>query len=699
MDAPRELQAARTIDAIAAHSIDARRETNAVLREHSKGTIVRLERRVLVNLALAARVRNAWRSRRGRLGPIVDVAFTLIWRFRMPRVRQLGCALIALASVSVATISAQTSAPLSGRQWVSAVRDGASRQADTARQAGAARESRGNRQARVGASAQVDRDSLRAVRAARAAQTAFELKRRRLLPVIPAGSGGRCDVRLGRFCYWHDDDESEPPSEPASIVKERDGFIARLDSLAREVPGDGWIAGQRVRYLVESRDARRAVEAASACEAQLWWCRAVEGFALHALGDRLGADSAFSAALGAMPNDERCRWEDISAILPDRASSRYKKLACDARRAFADTLWWLAQPLWSVPGNDRRAEHFARHVMSRLERESRTPYEMGWGEDTHELLVRYGWPTSWSRDPGSFYDMTATNVVGYEPHPSFDFIPDDSAVAAPWDADADRWKLHNDAALSRYTPRRTRRFGRIDVQMSRFARGDSMLVVATSDVRSDTLVRGNDVFGALSLSTGPSVSPRVAEARVSAGRSFARVVVPNERVLASMELRDTVKQEAARARRALPPLRALDERGTVVSDVLLYENPQPNDATLEDVMSRALGRLAIPRRTKLGAFWELVRAAPRSDSVTYTLTVTPRDASWLRRMAARVGLGEPIAPVHIRFTEPIGDARVTARTLAFDLSRLSEGKYDVKLTASLAGGEFGSSERRVEIRR
>lgn len=542
-------------------------------------------------------------------------------------------------------------------------------------------------------------DSLRALRAARDAQSAFELRRRRLLPVVPSGSGGRCDVRLGRFCYWHDDDDSDPPDEPQTIAKAREEFTAQLDSLARRSPGDAWIAGQRVRYLVESRAATRAVEAASECEAESWWCRALEGFALHALGDGSGADSAFDAALASMPNDQRCRWEDIRAMLPDRAAARYRAMSCEGRRAFSDTLWWLAQPLWSMAGNDRRTEHYARHVMSRLERESKSTYEMGWGEDTHELLIRYGWPTSWSRDVGSFYDMTAVNVVGYEPHPAFDFIPDDSALAAPWAADVDRWKLHNRDALSRYAPKGARRFVRVDVQMSRFARGDSVLVVATTDFRGDTVLQGEDVRGALAVTVGPGQAPSVVSATVSHGRSMARLLMPNGAVLASMELRDSVRREAARARRALAPLTSADARGTILSDLLLFSDPTPHDATLDDVAPRALGRLTIAARSRVGAYWELVRTTPQSDSVTYTLTVTPRDISWLRRMTARVGIGDRPEPVHIRFTEPIGKAHVASRVLAFDLSRLGPGHYDVRLSVTLPRGEHAEAERSISIAR
>ena len=64
----------------------------------------------------------------------------------------------------------------------------------------------------------------------------------------------------------------------------------------------------------------------------------------------------------------------------------------------ADRLWKVSQPLWSVRGNDLRTEHFARLTMAELLRTSRYPHDMPWGDDSKELLVRYGWETGWSRD-------------------------------------------------------------------------------------------------------------------------------------------------------------------------------------------------------------------------------------------------------------------------------------------------------------
>src|SRR5204862_3417383 len=98
-------------------------------------------------------------------------------------------------------------------------------------------------------------DSQHILRSARSAQAEFESLRRHNLPREPGHGGADCDERVGRFCYWYDDDgETRPPPPPppeaAAITRARDRLLTTLDSAALALPGDAWIAGQRVRYLL-----------------------------------------------------------------------------------------------------------------------------------------------------------------------------------------------------------------------------------------------------------------------------------------------------------------------------------------------------------------------------------------------------------------------------------------------------------------
>ncbi|HEY0778588.1 MAG TPA: hypothetical protein VGD56_11540, partial [Gemmatirosa sp.] len=71
-------------------------------------------------------------------------------------------------------------------------------------------------------------DEPAAVRDARAAQRSFEFTRRLRLPLYDSRSpegwsyyGNGCPVRIGRLCWWDNDDDGAPPPEPSSISTAR----------------------------------------------------------------------------------------------------------------------------------------------------------------------------------------------------------------------------------------------------------------------------------------------------------------------------------------------------------------------------------------------------------------------------------------------------------------------------------------------
>ena len=88
-------------------------------------------------------------------------------------------------------------------------------------------------------------DSVRDARRARNEQASFERARRAYLPP-ESGIGDRCDVHVGRFCWWSDDSRPELPAEAPSTVARRALLIALFDSLSAVHPGDDWLAGMAV---------------------------------------------------------------------------------------------------------------------------------------------------------------------------------------------------------------------------------------------------------------------------------------------------------------------------------------------------------------------------------------------------------------------------------------------------------------------
>jgi hypothetical protein len=540
-------------------------------------------------------------------------------------------------------------------------------------------------------------DSLAILRDARRAQSDFEIRRRRLLPVT-YGSGGRCDVQLGRFCYWHDDEESDPPDEPPSIGKLRGSLLGQLGEWARDLPGDRWIAGQRVRYLIESDSVARAVEAAQACEAEPAWCSALAGLAYHAARRFEASDSAFDAALTRMPDADRCRWEDIEELLPPRAAEAYSRLDCATRRILGNRAWFLADPAWTSPGNDRRTEHYSRHVMSELERRSRSTYESTWGEDTHRLIVRYGWPTRWSRAPEAMSRPWSVHVIGHEPHPSFQFFPDDSVLAAPQMLSTEAWDLKPREARSRYAPAYARRVRAVDAQIARLPRGDSMQLIVAYDVARDTALFSVDAVAQSVVLDSSGVVYLRQELRNRSGRGVARMTLPGEPAFIGIELTDSTRESLGIARESVsPPERNAD--GARLSDPIVFFQPAAGDGTLDAILDRVAGSDAIPQGHSIGLYWDLERREARADSVTWTVTVVPRDAGLLRRVARLLRLRPGASPVHVSFTEPIGAAERTHRVITLDVRVLPRGTYELTLSAATSRGGGSSASRRLRVGR
>jgi hypothetical protein len=537
-------------------------------------------------------------------------------------------------------------------------------------------------------------DSLDALRRARRAQSDYELRRRRLLPVTYGG--GSCDVQIGRFCYWYDDETPAPPQEPRAIAGLRDTLIARLDESARDIPGDEWIVGQHVRYLVEAGRTDSAIAVAAACRAETSWCSALAGFAYHADTQFAASDSAFAAALGKMEAEERCRWEDIGDLLPSGTARAYNALSCEQQRELAERTWFLADPTWTIPGNDRRTEHYSRHVMSELERRSRSPYDLSWRDDTHRLIVRYGWPTHWSRGAPRTMDISAIHVIGHERHPAFQFFPRDAVLADVSAVTTEEWELRERDAQSRYGPSYASSVRMIDAQLVRLPRGDSLLVLAAFDVAVDSALGSRDAIARTALldSTGLLLADATVPTRD--GRGVSRLVTPRAGGLIGIEIADTVKGGLGLARESVAPL-ATSASGGRLSDPLLYAQPTSTDATLDDVLDRVMGTDKVAQNSQVGLYWEFERVVAVSDTVTWTVTVVPRDAGLLRRVARALRLRPGASPVNVSFSEPIGETPRRHRLLQLDLRGLPRGTYDLALSATLSSGVVASSGRQLRI--
>jgi hypothetical protein len=323
--------------------------------------------------------------------------------------------------------------------------------------------------------------------------------------------------------------------------------------------------------------------------------------------------------------------------------------------------------------------------MSSLERESRSTYQTSWGEDTHELLIRFGWPERWSRSQASTVDPTSVNVIGHEAHPAFDFWPGADALAEPMRLAAGHFVWKGPDAVSRYAPAYAKTVQALEAQVTRFVRGDSVLVVAAWKPPNDTSFEGARLESALVVYGRSGV-----EHQVSSASTVLRIMAPLDSALGSLEVMARDRQAMARHREALAP----PDRLTM--GLLLYADPVATDGQLDDVITRMLPSLDVSRKEQLGLYWEYSAPDVLIDSVTVVLSVYPRSAGWLTRLARTMRLAEAAAPVHVRFTEPVRSR--PSRALGVDLSGLSAGVYDVRVRLEDNTREIGIATRTIRVR-
>ncbi len=543
-------------------------------------------------------------------------------------------------------------------------------------------------------SATAEADSARDARRARDAQAGFERTRRSNLP-WEGGAGDRCQVRLGRFCWWYDEYAPTLPPEKETITERRAQLLAALDSLGRLHPGDDWLAGMRVHYRIDGRQPALADSAARECRATRWWCDALLGYVSHVRGDAALADSAFGAALSAMSDSTRCSWTDIHTLLPNDARERYEEQSCAERLPLERRYWLLARPRLAAPANEWRSEFFTRRVQSWIAERSRTPHNMSWGSDAEELLLRYGWPVVWGRVQPSFSSTAAAepSIIGHDPSPSFSFAPREELLDSLVEANDDGWDLRSRYGESRYAPRNVRRIAPVSVQLARFRRGDAILLAAAYAASDDSLARVTTRLAAMIDDTLTIVGEPD-----SIRRGTSTLLLSRPPRLAGVEVADTTTGTLARSRVLYRP-----DSGAArlsLSDLLLYRAAGTEPATeLDSALLRAIPGDTVGRDRPVGIFWETYGLSDAGETVDVAVTVQRIDRSWFRSARQALHLADEDTPLRVRWTDARASAAgIAPHAVSLDLTNLPGGRY--RLTLALTSPGIGPvvSSRVVELR-
>lgn len=536
-------------------------------------------------------------------------------------------------------------------------------------------------------------DSTTLLHLARTAQAAFETFRIAHLPYTRSTSHwGRCDEIVGRFCFWHEEDPAwRPAPEAPAIAAARVRLLDTLDSLAHLLPGDDWITGQQVRYAIEAGRQEEALRTARTCHATPWWCSALAGYALHAARQYASADSAFAVALQTMPAEFRCRWNDLSPVL-DRLAKRYRKLDCTERGALERRIWWLADPLYLVPGNERRTEHFARRVLDALQEQARSAYGVRWGDDLEELLLRYGWPIAWEREAPTGFSTEPPAIIGHNQPQSWQFLPPARFVESPATIQPGDWHLDAERPVTAYAPAYAAAFEELPHQVAVFHRGDSMVVVAGYRMpdpppTESAPPRPSYREAALILAQDETRPPLVVRQAAAPREGVLAAIAPTESSLLSLEtLEGTDSARAARARfwLSISPL----PEGIALSDPLLFVATRDDSlpASLADVLPLTRGTDRVGRGERVGVFWETYGLEKHPGPLRVTLTVTRRGGSWIRRAAEWAGIAaRQERYVSLSWEEAARPLPVAPRALVLSLADPKPGSYLLEIQVTAPG--------------
>ena len=540
-------------------------------------------------------------------------------------------------------------------------------------------------------------DSGEVIDHAKGLQASFEIRRRRMLPRFFIGvvDQNHCLI-VGRFCEWHPNlKDYTIPEEGRDIIKARKELLRDLEHASALIPGDDWIMGQRVRYMIEGHDSS-TVAVARSCRATKWWCDALLGLALHVGGDFLAADSAYKLSLDEMPSALRCHWQNLSPLLDDDIRGTYHKMTCAQREAADARIWWVSDPLYMIPGNERRTEHYSRVLHTMLQQNSVNTYGLTWGGDLAELILRFGWAEKWTQEPSrSMYPDAKPSITGHEREPGYHFFltqrpPDSLAQIA--DSIFDIFQF---PPREQYSPAYTRGFVRLDAQVARFRRGDSTKVVAAFDVAADTIF-GSHKFAAAVVAMGDeATSPSMTEVDESPTRNVLTVSTPWKEQLIGVELMAKDSTAAARWRAGFGEI-PLDSGRISVSDLLFVDGAPSLPSSLEEAIPRAHGGTQFKRRVQVGLFWELYGSTPADSALPVMLTITPVDEGLLRRAFRVLRIAPKATPLNIRWQENGAAGVMSPRSVLLDLSAVPAGKYAVKLEVGPAGGT--STTRIIEVK-
>lgn len=530
------------------------------------------------------------------------------------------------------------------------------------------------------------------------------------------------------------------------IVDLRFRLINKLAAAAGQNPKDGWITGQIIRFRLDARDFDGALSAAEFCGADPWWCQGLLGYVRMQRGERAAGIAAYAQMLARMTPAQRCKWDNLSAFIPESGQKAYAALSCDAQNAVNEKFWWLSDPLFRAAGNERAVDQQTRRIevaiRSSLAQDEWHPWDERYGGDALQTLtMRYGPPShyTWFGDTldmsHSHQYLDVRGSVAVPPYTTFEYqpnrvhtTPEWSAALSPFTATEAAWTLTRHDSLSgaladdwwpveHFLPLRP--IVQFPGSQVALFRRQSQALVATAVQTKLSAIPAKSVFDVLMLSSQSSGRvDSLAQVAIRAPQTLAmRTPVAAAPTIISIEaLGANGTNLDARTRFGVvppPPLDSMKVGDLELSDIAFID-PKGDSVKIsepnEDLLDHMMGSVRLDsEHRRLGLYWESYGVAA-GDSVKITLRIGNMvEVGTLQRIGIALRLSDdPNRSITQSWTEPDlnrgtrtleGPIPVQLRAVALNLSQLLPGEYAVEISMQRPSGLTATTVRRFTIER
>lgn len=522
--------------------------------------------------------------------------------------------------------------------------------------------------------------------------------------VVVQGKSGLdlyCDGANGYICQGGDPDAGYCELNSQCHLPEGH-LLDVLKQLAKRYPESGFLTGQAVYGLIKFARNVEAKQVADECRAARWWCEALEGYVLDSDSRTRQGEPFLRAAMAAAPDSIRCAYTDATwlvgewderntSLTPPDAYRETRKWSCARREAVSDTLWWWANPLYSVPGNERWAENVVRSMSARFAAEIRTssppqPAPRSYAEYLWARRVRRGPWDSWRHLRSLRGYGIGTVVWTSKPRARYHFMPD---------VDIDKlahpvWRLDAGLKDEGYTPDEGP-WMTVPVQLARFLRGDSMEVAGAAAMEGLRIAGALDQDPRMVLSDAPGSFP--ADVRGDRARKdtpvFLARAAPRPYV-ASVEI--VTSKGIGWHRRMLAPL---PDTVPSVSDLLLYDPTGPEPSTVKAAADRMLGSTVLPKGAHVGVFWQTY-GVPKGVTLRFDLSLERPSGGLVAHLSRLFQGGGQGASSHLVWSQP-GTPGTDSRGVALNLGGIDSGDYTLVLRVDWAGQAAVETRRHFTV--